>query len=534
MAKSITLIYNFISRRWVLLSLLTIVCIAFALRVVLPMRTVFGSGYVNYLEGDCFSRMYYAKQIMGMPIGEGLMYAVPRGLLFPLLIAMLGYIIPVEYVGAWLPPVVAMGVIVIVYLIGSEIFNSVVGLLAALFVAVIPSEFYHRSLLGYPDHHVMEVLLMVLAVWFIIKVIKGSSIFNRYSIGLGVVTLLFLANWTGGVLLLGIIGIAFLITIRRRVAWGFAVAGIAGTAIYLGLGGFPRYFWWLPGEAANAAITEAHAAGMSSEMLYTMFQPMAERTTSELMPLLAPAGTFHIGVLATNLHLFFITFLVGITFLWLWRKDKANLFMIIFSVVVLALTLNQRRFLYYFTVPVGLLSAWGVYELGQLVKQHSYTVICLITLLLVLVSMPVLSVIGIAQAYAMPPEWYDALVWLRDEPSNGGMVTAWSDYGHWIQYETGKEPNYLNGPGGIGVAKLFLTEDDTEAQGLLKELDTQYLVIDEATMGYKAYALEIVAADGSKETDNSLGNRLLDGASVPYLQLAYESTSIKIYEHITD
>ncbi len=534
MTKTIVKFYNFITTKRVLIALGVIVGIAFILRVVFPMRIVFGDGYVNFLEGDAYSRMWYAKQIQDMPFISGFTFAVPRGLLFPWIVAMLGNIFPIELVGAWLPPIIAGGVIVVVYLIGKEIFNPLVGLAAALFVGIIPSEFYHRTLLGYPDHHAMEVLLMALAVYLVIKVIRSKGLLNRYSVSLGFVLAIYLATWTGGIILTGIIGLMALILLVRKTtritAWSLSIAIVLGNVMYLAAGGFVRYFWWLPGELTGntpGAVSEAHASSMLSEMIATIFTPLSQRTTSELMPLLAPAGQLHLGVVFTNLHLFTITFIVGLVFLWRWKKDKANLFIILWTIIILIMTLNERRYLYYLTLPVGLLSAWGIYELGQMAKKHAYTVMFLITLALIMISMPILALIGTTRAFIMTPEWNNTLVWLKDEPGDG-MVTAWSDYGHWIQYRTDKTPNLFPGPGGQEVAQLMLTADDEEAQALMDSLGTQYLIVARADMDWKLPAVEIVA--DRQAIKNSLAIRLLNGGTVPYLTLVYETVGIKVYE----
>jgi len=536
MAKKATRIYSFITSKKVVLTLAVICVIAFILRVVLPMQTVFGDGYINFLEGDAYNRMWYAVKIQTMPFFSGLTYSVQNGLLFPWLIALLGHIFPIELVGAWLPPVLAVGVIVLVYLIGANVFNTFVGLLSALFVAIIPSEFYHRSLLGFPDHHVMEVFLMALVVYLVIKAIRVQHWFSYYSLGAGFALFLYLANWTAGILMIGILGLVALVFIIRRLfrdrtEWKQPVVSLGtismvGVALYLCFGGFVRYFWWLPGqEAGNQFVVQA--AGVASEMITTWFTPVSQRTISELMPLLMPFGKLNIGVVYMNLHLFVPTFIMGAVFLWYWRKDKANLFILIWALVLLVITLNERRFLYYFTLPVGLLSAWGIYELGQRFKKHQQAIMIIITTVLLLISFPVLQLIGQSRAFSMPPEWHDALVWLHDEPDNG-MVSAWSDYGHWIQYTADKTPNLLPGPGGKEVADLLLTTDDKEAQVLLAKLSTGYLIVDRATMDYKTKALEIIS--GGITTQESLAVRLLRGENTQYLVLVYESENIKIYE----
>ena len=538
MPKKAVRVYQFLTGKRVFIALSGILTVAFILRVVLPMQVVFGSGYINFLEGDAYNRMYYAMQIQSMPFVDGFTYAVPRGLLFPWIIAMLGYIFPIELVGAWLPPFIAMGVIVLVYLIGTDILNSFVGLMAAIFVAIIPSEFYHRSLLGYPDHHVMEVLLMTLVVYLTIKAIRSRRWASYYSLAAGFALFLYLANWAGGILMVGILfltALVFLVqkiinkTYNMRAVYSLLLIVGIGAALYSCLGGFVRFFWWLPWiQETGSAISVAQASGMVSETAASMFTPLSQRTVSELMPLFTPFGTFSIGVVMMNLHLFVITFVIGFYCMWVWRRDRVNLFVIIWTILILILTLNERRYLYYFTLPVGLLSAWGVYKIGQLSKEYATAIIVMLTMLLILISLPVLLLTGTSRAFSMPSEWHDALVWLHDEPDNG-MVTAWADYGHWIQYTAGKTPSVLPGPGGKSVIDLLFTTDDEEAQQLLDGLSTQYLIVDRDTMVNKVAALEIISG-GDMPSEDSLANRLLNGESVSYLTLEYESDNIKIYE----
>ncbi len=538
MTKKAIKVYSFLTGKGILLTLGLILLIAFYIRVILPLPIVFGDGYINFLEGDAYNRIWNAKDIQTMPFIEGFIYSVPRGLFFPWVVAMLGFAFPIEIVGVLLPPILATGVIALVYLIGANVFNSTVGLGSALFVSIIPSEFFHRSLLGYADHHVMEVFLMALLVYLTIKAIRASRWLSRYSVAGGIALFLYLANWTGGILMVIILGVAVAIFIIQRLCGDkinfkqsiLALLSIEllGSALYLVLGGFVRAFWWAPGVTeTSGAIRASHAAGMFSEGIGTIFTPVSERTIGELMPLLMPFGKFDAGVVFWNFHFFTLLFIVGVVFLWYWRRDKANLFIFVWTITLLLITLNERRFLYYFTLPVGLISAWGIYELGQLAKKSSHLIMFGISLLLVMFSLSILPFIATSRAFVMPKEWHTALVWLKEEPSNG-MVTAWSDYGHWIQYTSEKPPNLLNGPGGENVAKLFLTTDDEEAQSLLNDLSTQYLIVDRMTMANLTAALEVLSGDTA--SDESLANRLLAGENVPYLELEYESENIKIYE----
>jgi len=532
--NTIVKVYDFFSRRRILFALGIIIAVAFTVRVVLPLRVVFGHGFVNFIATDSYNRMYYARQISGLPVFNGYIYAIQNSLLFSWIVGTLGRFLPLEIVGAWLPPLLAAGTVAVVYLIGANLFNSFVGIMAALFVAVIPSEFYHRTQLGFADHHALEVLLMAVMVYLVIKALRETTALNRYTWVCGLVLFLYLFNWTGGLLMVGIFGLLALGIIKKRVFYKveckqpvltLTLVSFIGVFLFMIMGGYVRYLWWLLPNA-NVALVE-HASGLTSETLATIIMPLSERTTSELMPLLFPFGKFNLAVVVTNMHLFAITFILGLVFLWRWRKDNINLFILIWTIVLLALTLNQRRFLYYLTLPVGLLSAWAVYELGQLFKRDSLLIMLLVTTMLVLVSMPMLRMISAGSVYNMTPEWHDALVWLKDQPDNG-KVTAWSDFGHWILYTAEKTPSMLPNPGGDNIATLFLTEDDEEAQNLMTELNTGYLIIDRQTVDYKVEALQVIS--GLEMTPLSLARRLLDGKRVPYLELIYESENIRVYE----
>lgn len=509
--------------------------VAFLIRVIPAYHNVFGDGFVNFLEGDAYNRMLYARQIHDMSFGAGFLLIVKNSLLMSGIIAALGHIGNMELVGAWLPPIMAVGAVVVVYFIARTIFNKYIGLLSALFVAIIPSEFLHRSLLGYPDHHVLEVLLMLLVIWFLIRTMKEPKAVNRWGIGAGIMLFLYMANWTGGILMPAIMVLTTIIIIIKdnikREDWFPDVLKIlfpvaVGMAIYLPLGGFVRYFWWIPGLQGSNAVTAASIT--ASQHAGQIFAPISERTTAELMPLLMPGGSFNPMVVITNLNIFAMTFIIGLIMLWKKQTDKIRLFVLIWTIVLLIATLNERRFLYYLTLPIGILSAWAIAEIAQKVRVSRQTLVSWAMVLpLIMLSLPMAQVVSGSGSYRMPPEWHQDLQWLAKQPDLG-YVTAWSDYGHWIQYETGMTANLLPGPGGADVATLMLTSKDDVAKQLLKKLDTGYLIIDKATTQGKVEALQKTA--GMYATTNSLMFRLARGDSVDYLKLVLESPTIKIYE----
>jgi len=113
------------------------------------------------------------------PFGQN----VPWPPFFDLLLGSLIWIIglgsptqhTIETVGAYFPAILGALVTVPVYFIGRELFNRNVGLLAAGLIAILPGQFLVRSLPGFTDHHVAEVLFSTTAALFVILAIKRAK-----------------------------------------------------------------------------------------------------------------------------------------------------------------------------------------------------------------------------------------------------------------------------------------------------------------------------------------------------------------------
>ncbi|GAG14645.1 unnamed protein product, partial [marine sediment metagenome] len=124
----------------------------------------------------------------------------------------------IEIVGAYFPAILGALVTVPVYFIGRELFNRTVGLLSAGLIAILPGQFLMRSLLGFTDHHIAEVLFSTTAALFLILAIKRakeketsfSHIRSRdwgnlrkpliYALLAGLALGIYLISWTGGLL----------------------------------------------------------------------------------------------------------------------------------------------------------------------------------------------------------------------------------------------------------------------------------------------------------------------------------------------
>ena len=134
-----------------------------------------------------------------------------------------------EAVAAYMPAILGSLSIIPVYFIGKELFNRWAGVIAAALLVVMPGEFLHRSLLGFTDHHVAEVLFSTVSILFLIMAIKRARereisfghVLSRdwprirgpliYTLLAGVFLGLYLLSWSGGLMFIFIIFIYLVI-----------------------------------------------------------------------------------------------------------------------------------------------------------------------------------------------------------------------------------------------------------------------------------------------------------------------------------
>ena len=166
--------------------------LALYLRITLPYDQVFVGEWVWFRDTDAY---YYLRHIENLvrnfphfnsfdpymlyPGGGGGPFSQP---LFAGLIASVSRAISVgapslrtiQTVAAYMPAILGTLTLIPIYFIGRELFNRWAGLLAAALAAILPGEFLHRSLLGFTDHHVAEVLLSTMSMLFFIMAIKRA------------------------------------------------------------------------------------------------------------------------------------------------------------------------------------------------------------------------------------------------------------------------------------------------------------------------------------------------------------------------
>ncbi|MEE9400464.1 MAG: oligosaccharyl transferase, archaeosortase A system-associated, partial [Dehalococcoidia bacterium] len=222
------------------LALAFIFGIAFFIRVYFPYDNVFAGDWVRFQINDPWYHMRVIENLVQhfpnrMPFDPYGFYPsgqeVATGPFFDWLVGFFIWLFGagspskglIETLGAYFPAILGALVTVPVYFIGKELFNRKAGILAAALIAILPGEFLMRSLLGFTDHHVAEVLFSTLAVLFLILAVKSSkqkeisfdSLWRRdwgslrkplvYSLLTGISLGMYLLSWTGGALFIFII-----------------------------------------------------------------------------------------------------------------------------------------------------------------------------------------------------------------------------------------------------------------------------------------------------------------------------------------
>jgi len=220
--------------------LLIISAIALLVRVTLPYETVFMGDWVQFGGNDPWYHMRLVENLVQhfphliafdpftlYPSGQTVPFAPFFDLLLGFVIWVIGLGSPtqhtIETVGAYFPAILGALVTIPVYFIGKELFNRNAGVLSAALIAILPGQYLIRSLLGFADHHIAEVLFSTTAALFLILAIKRAKERNSsfshiqsrewgnlkkpllYALLAGLAVGTYLISWGGGLLFVFII-----------------------------------------------------------------------------------------------------------------------------------------------------------------------------------------------------------------------------------------------------------------------------------------------------------------------------------------
>ncbi|MFW6384791.1 MAG: oligosaccharyl transferase, archaeosortase A system-associated [Halodesulfurarchaeum sp.] len=160
----------------------------------------------------------------------------------------------IQLVVLYSPVVFGSLVAIPTYLIGARLGGRLGGLFGVVILALLPGTFLQRGLVGFADHHVVEVFFQSLAVvglmiaiaiarreWPVLEQLRdvdaeGLRRVAGWSTVAGVLTALYLYTWPPGIMLVGIVGMFFLIVAMSDVISGrspehIGIVGVISMAI---------------------------------------------------------------------------------------------------------------------------------------------------------------------------------------------------------------------------------------------------------------------------------------------------------------
>ncbi|MDY6965238.1 MAG: oligosaccharyl transferase, archaeosortase A system-associated [Halobacteriota archaeon] len=307
---------------------------------------------------------------------------------------------------------------------------------------------------------------------------------------------------------------------------------------------------------------------------------VAYRTVAEQMPFFYTyGGRFSLLPLWGNFAAFGFTFFPTFAFILYktWRdRDPAKIFLCVWTLIFFALTYAHVRNAYYFVIPLILIGAYmlhgvmgwtGIYDERKRRRDRSTIVFAVITLI-ILIFVFITPTFTMAEAYVKSAggfhnDWFETSEWMRyntPEPDldyyafyerpdgdwqygpNDYGVMSWWDYGHIIEYEGHRIPNanpYQQGIGGLrngnitqGASTYFTAQNETEANKILDELGTKYVVIDlEMAIG-KYHAIAKWATGGTSDFFDTYWWEKDQGTYEPiilYYPAYYQSMCSRLY-----
>ena len=379
-----------------LITLLALILLAFLLRVLPLYDTVFTSSGTVLLGNDPYYHIRLAENLAAnfpLPltrdafIGNTLPY-------FPLMSYLI--VIPAHMLGcsletwaAWVSPLAFIALLVVVYLLGKTLLNKWAGVLAVAIVAFLPTELFNRSLLGFADHHVLEVLFVSMMFLYLLSAYKTDRL-RKYGLLGGVALALYVLCWKGFPLYLLIFTVVSVLLIllgksKGRIICNFhLISGLVGTLAFIPLLVYfrlpPVYIWamlmftlapylitWLK-EIAGTRFTVASlliiaigtALAFKSYIMWTLYPATG---VGETISEATPAGTYILIVMGIAIA----PYLIG---LWRSRDNPLYLTAALWSLAAVFMFAIQMRWSYYLSVPFALVATVGVYELVTRMKQQ--------------------------------------------------------------------------------------------------------------------------------------------------------------------
>jgi len=469
------------------------IAISLFLRVALPFKTIFGSGAIIFASSDSY---YFADGVRSLTNSQP---PFPLPILYIRLLHHFTLISPFgsETDIIIIPMVTHLLTLLAVYLLTKLLFGKPQALIAIIIFSILPGEYMGRSLLGNIDYHVIEVALTTIGMLSIMRFLDMDQSWRIRAAELasgGAIFFLYSQTWNGYLLFISPLALFGLLWLKQKIG-NPVVTALMATAC-----------------AGAALLLAQKVIGISS---------MTWQTTLEARPLLS-------GQVPLFSLLSVIIVVVGITWCWLeYRrtKDSKVLLFVIWSAVIMVATLMQRRFDYYLAVNTSIIIGYLICKIAFVLSDNKAKLFIMATTYIICLAMLPVSVrICSEVANAPPADWVEALEWVGENTPEGAVITAWWDYGYWIEYIAERKPVADPGQNDEKIRELaaILT---TAIEDEVREVP--WLIIDTRTMNKIYTTVEYWA---QRRGGDSVVYRLWKGEQIEGIELIYSNDTLKIFK----
>lgn len=503
--------------------------------VALPYDNVFTDHGVQLNTVDAYYMVRYAEI---SPLYNVPDYYInyPKGnfqieTMFPDTIAITAdsFGIDVIATAAWLPPILLLLTLPMVYVIARILFKDYrIALLSCFILVILPGEFMYRTCLGAGDRHCLEIFIFTTVMMFSLLAVRQFTIDISYAIMYimvaSILAIVYTIAWLGGVMIIPIIAI-FLISLAL-VKWYnkwqiWAGIGYLGTMVLI-----------------NPTV-----------MNIIRLLPFND-TAMETQPLFYTEGMFDMSTMVMWYGITFFVLLVGIGVLAMGyqrnRKPEMLLFMV-WTIVILVLTIVMRRWAYYLAINIAIITAFVMIYLLGIFKANK---IKLTAAACVIVIIPLLfngHSVASSDGGMMPNQWHECTEWLRSKSnpvyymkSNNpgyGVVSHWN-YGYWI-VQQGRMPAYCT-PGNHFNSRILVSKSIEQVAIVMDQKKLAYLIIDDRMMNIDIEQIrceddyEGIVIDPDLTIQDTAIYQLYYGIKNEYLDNTWQSSDgrVKVFEPI--
>jgi len=430
----------------------------------------------------------------------------------------------IEFIAALYPIFFVFLVIVLTYLIGKEIFNEYVGIIAAAILSFLPAS-TRVSEFGYTDHHIAEAFSLLLMCYLTLKVKDNLKSFLWLGLSIGM-ALLF---WQGSIVFAGIIFfylfikkirykysfISFLLPILMILPFSLNNKYIGGPFSHRGLSflyicmlGIPCIILFLKYLIVDKKIL-IFTAGIIAIGFILILLPQLKialnfvtknewtKTIVELQPLFLRSG--YIETIAINgiYGRFYFLWPIAIILVAIDKTLKKRFYFIYLAILVGFLNFLVIKYSAWFSPFYALMLSYFLYLLYTIMNRLSGKLNMLKFVvtgaILFVIFQPVFATFSFKFGTMPSPEVYASYEWLRDstettsyfaEPTKKpeyGVMSFWHN-GHFIVY-IGRRPAVVTNFGAdapnFDISNRFiLSQTEEEANKILTEYNVRYIYCD--------------------------------------------------------